>query len=305
MSLIMADSSLVDKTWGPAAAHKDDVTLVFQHWIMTIIPSLVFILISPIYLRYLFQRQRLVRSGVLLWLKLVCGPFFLSRLSFFFWGAWMLVGSLNECVSDANIYQKKAGAAGLIGLEIVNVVYWSKSSPYQTDVGIAAAVLSLMSMVFVFLTVYAEHIHCIRPSTLVSIFLSIGILLGAAKTRSYFLRSGMEEISGISIAMIVFKFALVVLEEASKRALLFNEDGLDIAREALSGFWNRSLFIWLISTLQFGFKNILSIDDLQNLPPGFGAGILFGQFTDIWRECKLSFVLLNLFPPLLLIISNL
>lgn len=79
------------------------------------------------------------------------------------------------------------------------------------------------------------------------------------------------------------KLAILLLDEISRRALI--QSSLlraSMSAEATSGFWNRTLFLWLNSTLFFGFRNIFSVDDLRDMGPEFDSESLHARFQDKW-----------------------
>lgn len=133
-----------------------------------------------------------------------------------------------------------------------------------------------------------EHRHSPRPSTLLSVHLSLGVLFDVAMTRSYFRRHGLYALGCLSIVVVILKMAILLLEEVSKRSLVYDQQlRSSLGRESTSGFWSRSLFLWLNSTLCFGFRSIMSVGDLQDLGPELGSARLFAKFQVFWEKGKL------------------
>lgn len=136
-------------------------------------------------------------------------------------------------------------------------------------------------------TVCAEHRHSLRPSTLLSIYLSITVLFDIARARSYFRRPGMATHGGLLTGIAFFKASLAILEEVSKRSLFKSQRGRSsLGPECTSGFWTRSLFLWLNSTLFLGFRRILSADDLDDIGPKFSSARLLKKFELYWAASK-------------------
>jgi hypothetical protein len=52
-------------------------------------------------------------------------------------------------------------------------------------------------------------------------------------------------------------------------------------KESGSGYWNRSLFLWLNWTFFFGFRNIQIIGDLDSLGPELDAKKLSADFRRV------------------------
>ena len=62
-----------DNSFGPQLKGNFDFTLLFEQSILTILPASIFIGVSPFIVTRLFRKPARVRSGVILWAKLVCG----------------------------------------------------------------------------------------------------------------------------------------------------------------------------------------------------------------------------------------
>lgn len=85
----------------------------------------------------------------------------------------------------------------------------------------------------------------------------------------------------------VARFLLLVCQEISKRRLIYDEElRSTVNGESAIGFWNRSLFLWVNSTLLLGFKQILRVEDLPSLAPEFRAKTLFEAFKPQWDRGK-------------------
>ncbi len=67
-----------DDSIGPQFRDKNDLTLLFEHAILTIIPTILLIIAAPFHIHYYSRQPLLVRRGSLYWLKLVSCPL-LSR----------------------------------------------------------------------------------------------------------------------------------------------------------------------------------------------------------------------------------
>lgn len=178
--------------------------------------------------------------------------------------------------------------------EVANTVLWSLSATYCNDVALAAASLSCVGALCIAFTLFAEHKHSMRPSTFLSIYLSISFLLDIAKTRTYFLRTDLKAIAIVSVFILLFKLAILVLEEMPKKSLTKLEEHKNTGAEAFSGFWNRAFLVWLNSTFALGYKTILKIDDLQSLPPEILAEKSSVDFQEKWdnRMYRICIVLL-------------
>ena len=143
----------------------------------------------------------------------------------------------------------------------------------------------MVSMIAVMAIVYAEHRRSFRSSSLLGAFLSITALFNTARARSYFIRPDLKPFGSIQAAIAVCKLTLVAMEEVSKQSLLLPErKSSSIGPEMQHGFWNRSLFIWINKTLTFGFKNVISTENLPSIGQEFATETLSAKFQTSWRN---------------------
>lgn len=122
---------------------------------------------------------------------------------------------------------------------------------------------------------------------MLSVYFGITVFLDGAKARSYLLRSGIEVIGALHVVVSVAKFALLVLEERPKTPHIKDESlRKSLGQEALSGFWSRSLFLWLNRLFVTGFRRNITVDDLGNLGPGFSTEALSNKFHVLWGNSR-------------------
>jgi ATP-binding cassette subfamily C (CFTR/MRP) protein 1 len=181
----------------------------------------------------------------------------------------------------------KAATCILFGIQLAGLVMWCMGSTPRTPTAIAAASLSLADVFMLALLLYAEHRYSQRPSTLLSLYLSLTILLDIATARSLFLRPGLHTIAALSTTAVIAKVSLLVLEEIPKRRLLTagaRADGL--SAEATSGLWNRAVFWWLNSTFRRGFRALLRVDDLALVDHELRSQTLYSSLAQRWNESK-------------------
>ncbi|OAQ99018.1 hypothetical protein LLEC1_01154 [Akanthomyces lecanii] len=239
-----------DGAFGPTLNGFFDFTLSFEHSILSILPTSVFIVLTPIHVNHLWRRQPCVKPGILLWLKM------LSTLL-------------------------------LLSCQVASLALWAVSSVPRHDLAVASAAVTCVGSICIFFLLYAEHIYSYRPSTLLSVYLTLMILFDIAKTRSYFLRGDLDALAGLSVAVVVIEFVLLLFQEVSKRRLVTTRNSQPrLSGEALSGFWGRALFLWVNSTLKLGFRSILRVEDLKDLGPEFSSERLHADFEPHWQAAS-------------------
>lgn len=125
---------------------------------------------------------------------------------------------------------------------------------------------------------------------MLSIWLTSGIVFDGATARSYFLRSGCDDLGAVTVLAAACKLVIMILEEIPKKKYVktsntgtATEEELP-GKEAVSGFWNRTLYLWLNETFRAGFKQNLSIDQLDNLGPEFSSKMLSETFQTVWSD---------------------
>ncbi len=237
-----------DNSFGPAVEGLFDFTLRFQDYIFTIPMAVWVILATPAYISRAIHKKPCTDSGSLL-------------------------------------RAKGAVASALAICELVNVVLHATNGSLHSATSISAAVLSFAASMCIAVVLYVEHMYSFQPSTFLSIYLALAALFDMVKARSYFIRSGFRAVGGVAIALVVLKSALVALEEVSKARLIKSEYcHKPIGREAVSGFWNRSLFFWLNPTLILGFQKEITINELPDPGPEFDSERLHERFEPNWEK---------------------
>lgn len=152
-----------------------------------------------------------------------------------------------------------------------------------SQIATAGAVLSLCSTFSIALILYLTHRRSDRPSSLLSVYLSVTILLNAARSRSFILREDRRR-GALEITAGSLKLLLVVLEELPLKH--YTPKAPDRARgwisERIAGFWARSLFVWINKTLLTGFANVIDVKCLPELD--FSSESLSASFQSYWIE---------------------
>ena len=172
-----------------------------------------------------------------------------------------------------------------MALEIVAAVLRTTIADPLTTTA-AAHTLSCLAALVMTTLLFFDHRYAIQSSAIITIYFVITMLLDIARARSFFLRQvyGSRAVASVYVAVSCLKFSILVLTEVPKRYTSTTRK--DLGKEATSGFLNRTLFIWLNSTLFFGFRNRLLVDDLPNLGPNFHSEKLAETFEHYWTQCR-------------------
>ena len=80
--------------------------------------------------------------------------------------------------------------------------------------------MTFMASIVLFFLSYLEHTRSVRPSTILSLYLSLTVILDIAQLRSLWLQLGTQGITGIFTASFVAKLVAFILEATNKRSTL-------------------------------------------------------------------------------------
>lgn len=196
----------------------------------------------------------------------------------------MLLCCLSLCATS-NVGTQVA-AACLLCIEIVAGILWGVSSDFPLESGIVAIVFSCVAAVCTGVMIALGHWYATQSSMIFSIYLSVAFVFEIARSRSFFLRGNLAAVGALSALGAAMRLAMVILEEVPKPLVKSStarkED--DLCKEATSGFWNRTMLLWLNPTLLHGFRQNLEMEHLANLGPDFSSETLSNRFEVVWAE---------------------
>ncbi|KAF2277337.1 putative ATP-binding cassette transporter [Westerdykella ornata] len=244
----MAHRMLADRVFGPAVSpcrRAFDFTLLFEEIVFTIIPSSLFIVCAAVRLFYLVKQSAKVKLGALHAFKL-------------------------------------ASAAVYSSLELAVLVQVCVRRNGATHASVPSAALAFIAATSVVILSHYEHTKSYRPSFLIALNLSVTALLGAARTRTYWLIEGKENLAKTSLAALVVQLVVISLESASKRNHIV--DVIGVLSEELAGFMSRSLFIWLNQVMITGYRRLLTPADVRPIDVSLCSVRLKPKFDRILKE---------------------
>ena len=174
-------------------------------------------------------------------------------------------------------------------MQLAALILWATAPPAtRTRASLAAAALALLSTVSLCALSYAEHARAVRPSSLLSAFLVATLLFDIARTRTLWLRAAADHTTGrtiayVSVAAVVVKAVVLVLEAVAKRRLLRPEYRA-CPPEATSGIINRSFFWWLNPLFRQGYRRVLDLDDLFVIDKHLASTYWYPRFRNAWAS---------------------
>lgn len=242
--------SRTDSGFGPLLEGKGHFTLLFEESIFTTAPAGIAILATIAQLISIVGEPMLVRSGALVLVKAGLG-------------------------------------LALVACHLTTVVLWTLLPSVQTNMTLPSAGLAAAGSFCIVLFLLLEHFYTYRLSSFLGLFMSLTLLLDIAKTYSCFHRIGLGPLCAMYIVSCVLRFFLLLSQEISKRRLIRMESLRSaVGVEAASGFWTRSLFLWLNSTLLLGFRQSIKVEDLPSLPLEFRCKTVYEAFKPQWKRGK-------------------
>ncbi|OCK85970.1 putative multidrug resistance protein [Lepidopterella palustris CBS 459.81] len=273
-----------DNVFGPVVAppcrNGFDFTLLFEQSLLSIAPSSIFLLLVPLRLLWLYRSSITTLPHI--------------------------------------VYTGKALAISLLaGLQLALLILWTTNPTISTATSVPSAILSFIGALAIYPLSYLEHTRSIRPSTLLEVYLMASLLLNIPQARTLFLRHNNLSIAAIFTASIGAMLLLWILEARNKTKHL-KPPYREYPPEATRGIWNRTFFWWLNSLFVRGFKRILSMDDLYQIPPSLSSERLRDEMQTVWdRRSKpesrpsliwtcvkcLRWPLLSVVPPRLCLIG--
>ncbi|KAJ3494640.1 hypothetical protein NLG97_g3948 [Lecanicillium saksenae] len=124
----------------------------------------------------------------------------------------------------------------------------------------------------------------IRASTLLSLYLLLGVFFDAMKSRSFFIRPGLVDIGALAVASSAIRLTLVLLEEVPKTRWLIDKTLLEsIGPEGTGGYLSRTFFVFLNPLFLTGYRTAIAMQHLSNLGPSFSSEILHRHLKSFWN----------------------
>ena len=190
----------------------------------------------------------------------------------------------------------------LFCVEIVRAAVCRSQIEEPSQALIASTSLSSIAAVCTGLMLFLEHYHATQSSSLLTLYLTITIIVDFLRAFYYTTKSELHFVGTLSAVTTTIKISLLVQQEAPKYLDPRRAPHRGFSPEATTGFWNRTLGLWLNSTLLFGFRRTLRMADLANLGTEFSSANLSFQFDAVWATGNLFLQYNDTHIPILLIL---
>ncbi|KAI9695824.1 MAG: hypothetical protein M1820_008379 [Bogoriella megaspora] len=137
-----------------------------------------------------------------------------------------------------------------------------------------------------------DHSRNPRPSTLLTTYLCLTLLLDSAQARTLLLSSSSRSeriYSGVFCAALALKGVILMLESRQKaRWVRWNNDEKDHSPEETSGIFSLGVFFWLNKLFLAGYRTILTVETLFPLDSSLDAEELHAKFSRNMDYAKLK-----------------
>ncbi|KAI1310106.1 ABC transporter [Xylaria venustula] len=241
-----------DRVFGPRVdprCRNLDFTLTFEDLVLSLLPAVVFILLSPFRVIPLIRKKR---------------PKIPSHSRLLLATKW--------CTLTA-----------LLAAHVAFLILRCTNPAFDTSSALTADIVNLVATGLVLTLSFVDYRYSYRPATLSSLYLSAWSLLGIARTRTLWLiapRTSIAIAITIALGLTVVALLLEPLELVTKYSSL----GWDLAPEQLSGFWTRTIFAWLWTTLRAGYSREICQDDLPILDTKLRSRHLRQKLLAAWAK---------------------
>ncbi|KAI1858524.1 uncharacterized protein JN550_012571 [Neoarthrinium moseri] len=237
-----------DKTFGPrvdVSCRSFDFTLLFEDVVFASLPVAAFLALIPPHVTFLARRSAScsVRSK--------------------------LLGS------------KLTALAGVLITQVVFLALRSQNEDLTTAASSSADVLSVVGTAAAAWLSYMDHQRSLRPSTLLSLYLSALTIVDIARVRTLWLIGNGSRESSVMTATLILTGIALILESIEKKSSLAKDKRAG-APEEYSGVWIRTAFAWLLATFRTGYARIITLDDLPSLDTRLESKVLRAKLAKTW-----------------------
>lgn len=262
-NLSSVQSSLDD--FGPVEAGDFDFTPLFEDTLLSLIPSLILLSLLPFRLYTLNNRTRKVTGGSLHSSKLV------SRCP----RALHFKTSL-----DTNPIQLFLVVFSC--MQTVLLILYTINNTLRTRATLAAASFGLVDSLGLCILSHSEHIHSVRPSAIINVYLLLTLPFDAARSRTLWLDGATKSTAAVFTSTVAVKLMILITEAIEKRSILLERYRYS-SPEATSGIYSRSFFWWLNNLMTTGFSRIIKNEDLYPIDDDMASSFLQKNAQKTWE----------------------
>ncbi|KAM0132971.1 hypothetical protein ACHAP3_006261 [Botrytis cinerea] len=230
--------------FGPAKSVGFDFTPLFEDVILSIVPSVILLILLPIRIWMLHGQPRKVNSS------------FLHSNKLMFLGVFTV-------------------------MQTVYLVMNTTTSTLKTRATIPAAALLLVDALALFALSHLEHLHSVRPSALINVWLLLTLPFDIARARSLWLVHANNPTAAVFTSALGVKIMVIIVEAVEKRHILLDRYR-NTSPETTSGIYSRSFFWWLNTLMTTGFQRVIKNEDLYPIGEEMSSHYLYSRARSTW-----------------------
>lgn len=151
----------------------------------------------------------------------------------------------------------------------------------NVSVSLASSALCFLASALTIPLSYLEHGKSRRPSTVLSIYLFLTLLLDTARARTLWLTitsHAMGTNARIFTATVALKVAILLIESKQKTTWL-HWDSEKHSPEESSGFFDLGMFTWLKRLFMAGYSSVLTMDNLYSLDDDLSSAKMHNRLS--------------------------
>lgn len=157
---------------------------------------------------------------------------------------------------------------------------------FRTSASFAADILSVAAIGAVLMLSFIDHQRSYRPATIPTLYVSMVVILGIARSRTFWLIAPGEPETTLLTTYTALAAVMLVLDLVERNPDLRSIRKLR-APEQFSSFWSRTVFAWLTTTLRTGYVKIVSVQDLPPLDSELESRRLLDRLSSVLNTCKI------------------
>ncbi|KAK8041682.1 hypothetical protein PG993_006205 [Apiospora rasikravindrae] len=194
-----------------------------------------------------------------------------------------LASPKNKAGSQRAVLQQAHGSKGVATifclLEVAILVWVSLNRERHTRASIPAAAVDFVAALGLVLLIFLEHTRSQRSSLLTGLYLSLTLLLRAARARTLWFLYGGGFLASTSIAALVVQLLLLAIDSYTRLTHAPSSKPSRTSPEESSGFLGRSLLSWILSLLLRGYRGSLDLSNLGPIDTSLASAALTRNFS--------------------------
>ena len=152
----------------------------------------------------------------------------------------------------------------LFTLQVVFTAFQTTTSAIHTELSLASGLLNIIATFAATVLSFAEDQRTVRPSDILVIYFSATCILYIPRLRTLWLIPSITACQSLWTVVYVFTVATTIVESVRKTKLL-RQLHQKVTPEQSSGFWSRSLFIWVLPFFHQGYFQRFQLSDIPEV----------------------------------------